>query len=305
MIVSFALFLLFNQNNASKYVGIISIYGFALIRMIPGLNSVVCSTGVLRTNKDTVKRLSSEFDKTVEYSANNIQLPIKLTQFDSLIIKNVDFQHRESSCHTLTDVSLEIRRGDCIGLVGESGSGKTTLMNLMLGLYHSSGQILFNELPLAESINTWRAQIAYLPQEQFVLDDSIKRNVALGIVDDEIDIEKVHSSLKKAMLSDYINSLPNGIETEIGDNGVRISGGQKQRIGIARAFYHNRSIFLLDETTSALDEKTENNIVEEFNNYRGEITMLIISHRLNSLKYCDKIYKINNGSLIKFEIKSQ
>ena len=239
LILSFTLFILFTYDNASSYVSLISIYGFSAIRLIPSINGIISSVSSLRATKDSVSKIHKELFSVHTFPELKNNLNATFSSFQNLKLKNVCFNHESIKNPTLKDVNITINKGDIIGIVGESGSGKSTLLTLFLGFYqNSSGEVLYNDSPLNESLVSWRSQIAYLPQEQFMLDDSIKRNVALGVVDEEIDIAKVHSSLNRAMLAEYIDTLPDGIESQIGDNGVRISGGQKQRIGIARALYH-------------------------------------------------------------------
>ena len=205
----------------------------------------------------------------------------------------------ETLVKALDDISLSIEEGEIVALLGPSGSGKTTLINIILALLQpQKGEILYNGFPLNEnSLNRWRSSVAYLPQDIFLLDDTLERNIALGIFDDEIDKVKISKAIDKARLGDLVDSLPIGVNTIIGERGIRVSGGQKQRISLARAFYHEREVLIMDESTSALDTRTENEIVEEINRLRGKKTIIVIAHRKTTLKHCNAIYRLEKGIL--------
>ena len=183
--------------------------------------------------------------------------------------------------------------------MGPSGSGKTTLIDIMLGLLKpDKGQILINNIVLKDNNTFIKSKTAYLPQQAFIIDGSIKENVALGYLNDEIDEKKVLNSLHKAKIASTVLEMNDGINTHIGENGIKLSGGQRQRIALARAFYHKREVLILDESTSALDERIEEEIINELKLLKKEITLLMIAHRHSSLKHCDKIIEIKNGKLI-------
>ena len=183
--------------------------------------------------------------------------------------------------------------------MGPSGSGKTTLVDIMLGLLRpNKGEILINNIATKEIGFFTRSKIGYLPQQAFIIDGSIKENVGLGYLNNEINEKKVYDSLFKARIASTISDMTDGINTQIGENGIKLSGGQRQRIALARAFYHEREVLILDESTSALDEKIEKEIINELKMLKKEITLIMIAHRLSTLKYCDKIIEIKNGKLI-------
>ena len=178
--------------------------------------------------------------------------------------------------------------------------GKTTLLDVFLGLLNpQEGLLLYNGKPLNKSLDEWRSQIAYLPQQVFIIDDSLRSNVALGIEVSEINDLKVENALRQARLMELVEQLPQGVNTLLGERGIRLSGGQRQRIAIARAFYHERSILVLDESTSALDNNTEKEIVNEIKYLKGMKTMIVIAHRLTTLQHCDRIYELKDGQFTK------
>jgi ATP-binding cassette, subfamily B, bacterial PglK len=199
----------------------------------------------------------------------------------------------------LDSVTLAIKEGESIGIMGSSGSGKTTLVDLLLGLLvPQTGNVLYNDQPLEDLLGDWRSKVAYLPQEVFLVDDTLRRNIALGVSDSDISEERLAESLRKAQLEKLVSGMPEGTETMLGERGARLSGGQRQRIALARAFYHGRSILIMDESTSALDSETEKEIVQEIERLKGSMTMIVIAHRESTLKHCDRIYVMAEGRII-------
>ena len=188
-----------------------------------------------------------------------------------------------------------------IGFIGQSGAGKSTLVDVILGLLDSDGEVLIDNVNILDNLRSWQDQIGYIPQSIYLLDDSIKNNIAFGIEDSNISSSSINAAIKGAQLESFINELPDGIETRIGEDGVRLSGGQRQRLGIARALYHNPRILVLDEATSSLDTNTEDKIIKAINKLRGQKTILIIAHRMSTIQYCDVVYKIENGSIYPVE----
>ena len=182
--------------------------------------------------------------------------------------------------------------------MGPSGAGKSTIVDILLGLLHAeSGQILCDGADIFSNYDSWLAQIGYIPQSIYLIDESIRENIAFGIDADKVSEERIWEILKEAQLDEFIRSLPEGLDTRIGDRGVRLSGGQRQRIGIARALYHNPEILVFDEATSALDNDTEAALMEAINSFHGKKTMIIIAHRLNTIEKCDRIYKVADETI--------
>ena len=193
---------------------------------------------------------------------------------------------------------MHIPAGKSIGIVGVSGAGKTTAVDIMLGLLiPQEGHVLADGIDIWSNYSCWLSQIGYIPQSIFMLDDSIRANVAFGIIDEEIDNEKVWYALREAQLEAFVKTLPDGIDTQIGERGVRLSGGQRQRIGIARALYPNPALLIFDEATSALDNETEAAIMESIHGLHGKKTMVIIAHRLQTIEGCDMVYRVADGKI--------
>jgi len=196
---------------------------------------------------------------------------------------------------------LDFNRGDSIGLIGVSGSGKTTLVDLLLGLLvPQEGKVTYNGKSLDKNLDSWLSHVAYISQQVFLTDDTLRRNIAFGIEDKSIDETRVKECLARASLAELVNDLPEGIDTFVGERGVRLSGGQRQRVALARAFYYSRDVLIMDESTSALDNETEAEIVKEIKSLKGKITMVVISHRHSTVMHCDRIYKIEKGKIIAF-----
>ena len=188
--------------------------------------------------------------------------------------------------------------GKSIGIVGASGAGKTTAVDVLLGvLLPLKGEILADNVDVMEHYSEWLSHIGYIPQSIFLMDDDIKSNVAFGVKKEEQDEERVWEALREAQLEEFVRGLKDGIHTQIGERGMRLSGGQKQRIGIARALYSNPELLIFDEATSALDNETEAAVMSSINNLHGKKTMIIIAHRLQTIKECDLVYRVENGKI--------
>ena len=227
-----------------------------------------------------------------------------LNVFSYLEIKNIYFKYPNDSKFLFSGVSLKISKGDRIAIIGESGSGKSTLVDLLIGLIPpSSGKILANGINIGEcreaEIANWRETISLVSQRIYLSETSIKENIAFGIEKNKIDIDKINKVLKTTLLDDYISKKRFGIDTVVGENGISLSGGQQQRLGIARGIYKNPHFLILDEATSALDYKTEFEILNNLSSMNNELTMVMITHRENNLKFCNKIFRVKDGNLIK------
>ena len=215
-----------------------------------------------------------------------------------IAVSNVSFRYPNTSASVLEGVSLTIPDKKSVAFIGASGSGKTTLADIILGvLAPESGGVFFDGKSIHQNFDDWSRQVGYIPQQIYLLDESILENVAFGVDRSEIDTQQVRHALEQAQLTDFISSLPDGLETIVGDRGIRLSGGQRQRIGIARALYNNPSILVLDEATSSLDTETEKAVMEAIEKFQGDKTMIIIAHRLSTIENCDIIYRIESGSV--------
>lgn len=312
-VVSLVFVTLFLESSANLVVTTLGVFGVAALRLLPASTSLSTGLVQLRYNRDAISRLYNDFISLDVVSGGPPQI-IKLfhasdygqqflkcdATFKRITLDSVSYSYPNAKHSTIKNVSMSIDAGQSIGLIGESGSGKTTIMDILLGLLiPQGGKVIYNEkYSLEDSIASWWKQVAYLPQQTFLMDDSLRKNIAFGLGDSDIDDERLTEAITKARLQELVLDLPQGVDTILGERGVRISGGQKQRIAIARAFYHNRTVLVMDEATSALDDRTENYIVEEIENLRGKITLVVIAHRLKTVSKCDRIYRLHRGRII-------
>ena len=288
-------------NNLKALVPTIGFIGMAALRLLPVIHGLSNSLVHLRHNRFAVGWLYTDLIKLKESPKSVWESSTKSTngEFHELVLDGIQYFYPESKMPALDQISLRIQEGETVGFIGPSGAGKTTLVDLILGLLKpSKGSLLYNGEELKGSLSRWQSQIAYLPQQVFLIDNTLRNNVALGINDNEIDDQRVHESLNNASLQEFVDTLPQGIETKLGERGVRLSGGQRQRVAIARAFYHGRNVLVMDEATSALDHETEFEIVEEIKRLKGKKTIIVIAHRLTTVQHCDRIYYLEKGKIV-------
>ncbi|MFG6339752.1 MAG: ABC transporter ATP-binding protein/permease [Lachnospiraceae bacterium] len=217
---------------------------------------------------------------------------------DKIVLDHISYTYPNTDKPIFTDAHMEVKKGQSVGIMGPSGAGKSTIVDILLGLLHvQAGTITCDGRDIFENYPSWLSKIGYIPQSIYLIDESIRDNIAFGIDADKIDDKRIWEVLEEAQLKSFVEELPEGLETTIGDRGVRISGGQRQRLGIARALYHNPEILVFDEATSALDGDTEAAVMEAVNSFHGKKTMVIIAHRLNTIAKCDVIYRVENEKI--------
>ena len=291
--------LLFNRD-LNSILPILTMFGVAAMRLIPSVNQIMNSLLQLKQGQNSLDLLVDDYKKaaSIKEELLTANTNSKKLNFEELEFRKVQFSYSQSNISTIKDASFIIKAGNSIGIMGPSGSGKTTLIDLMLGLLvPQKGEILINGIQISDLLKEWRSKIAYLPQEVFLIDDTIRRNIALEDNESEIDEKKVQDAIKKSQLDVFVNNLPDGLDTIVGEKGVMISGGQRQRVSLARAFYYDKDILVLDESTSALDDETEKEIINEIKFLHGKKTLIVISHSLSTLKHCDHIYKVDKGNI--------
>jgi ABC-type multidrug transport system fused ATPase/permease subunit len=276
---------------------VLGIFGAAAFRMLPSLNRILAAKQKVRFMSVAVDTIHSEL-KMEEHSEGG-EKDTKPFEFKNNIdFSSVSYKYPSAVKNALNDLNLVINQGESIGIIGGSGAGKTTFVDILLGLLSPSrGSISVDGVDIANMTVQWQKSIGYVPQDIRLTDESIKQNVALGISEEEIDVYQVTLALKAAKLFDYVCAMPDGIETVVGERGIRISGGQRQRLGIARALYHAPKILVLDEATSALDTATESEVMESVKEMQGEKTLIIVAHRTSTLINCDRVVRIAHGAI--------
>ena len=299
VIMIFSVILLQKGYKIENLLPILGLLVIASIRLMPSFNTLTGSFTRLKQNEVSVKILIEEFNKkkieTTKISSNN---NVNISLNNSIKLQNISFSFPESKNEIFKNFSLEIKKGEKIGIVGPSGSGKTTLLNIILGFFPpNSGKVLADGKNIHLNLKSWHARIGYIPQEIYLLDDTVLKNIALGIEENSQNTSKFQAALKSAEIYNFIQSLPDGVNTMVGDRGVRFSGGQRQRVGIARALYRNPNLLIFDEATSSLDGETEKKFIDNIFNLKNNRTIIISTHKLSSLERCDKVYSIKNNRL--------
>ena len=298
-VVLLVVFYTYQGKDSELVIPILTMFSVAAIRLFPSVNILVSGISHIRFGRPAVSLLYKDIKRTENTALKKQLNPGSISNFESLEIENVEFSYPLRDYKIISNLSLKIKKGDSIGVIGPSGSGKTTLLDIMLGLIEpDKGRVLYNGKSLNNSLDEWMSHVAYIPQNIFIIDDNVVRNIALGVLDELVDLEKLDNAINQSRLRELMNQMPDGINTMLGESGVKLSGGQRQRIALARAFYHNRSVIVMDEATSALDNETEKEIVSEINNLKGEKTLIVIAHRLSTVKHCDYIYRIEKGVIV-------
>ncbi|WP_345752402.1 ABC transporter ATP-binding protein [Microbacterium rhizophilus] len=287
---------LFSTVGPAEALAVLGVFSAAALRGLPTLNVLANSFAAIRSGRIGMRDLGVALDE-LEASPSHQEVPRgDVTYEGDLRIEHVSFRYPDSDQLILNDVSLTIPRNRTFALVGSSGAGKSTLLDLVLGLLEpTQGDILCGSESIQADRAAWYGGLGVVPQEVFLLNDTLARNIAFGLAPDEIDLDRVREVLAMARLTDFVAELPDGIETEVGERGVRISGGQRQRIGIARALYRRPSLLVLDEATSALDNLTERDITETLARLKGSLTIVIVAHRLSTVRHADDLVFLKDG----------
>jgi ABC-type multidrug transport system fused ATPase/permease subunit len=298
-------------RDKSELLTTLALFLVASMRLVPAANQIVTNINKLRYGHNAVEVLYKDiynagYSSKVDFNVNlDVQSAAEdvddvAANFSFLEFQDVFFQYIPEGAWVLNAVNLRIDRHDIVGIIGPSGSGKTTMIALMLGfLVPQKGKVSCNGKDLAQPrhVREWHKKIAYLPQEVFLIDDTVARNIALGIDEDKIDVEKLRCALIKAKLSEMVEKMPDGVNTLVGEKGMWVSGGQRQRIVLARALYYDSEVLILDESTSALDSDTTDEIINELCLLKGKVTIVVITHHDTLLGLCNKVYKLDSGNL--------
>jgi ATP-binding cassette, subfamily B, bacterial PglK len=313
-LVGFTLLFVSLNQGGQNLSGVLGIFGLASIRLLPASGNLISSLNMVRSNTFAVDKLFFDLknlEQDTEFSpldrgkshrgaigSNHHHESMSFDQ--QIVLDRLTFAYPTTTRKALDDISLTIHKGQSIGIIGKSGSGKTTLVDVILGLFEpQSGDIQVDGVSVYRDLRAWQNILGYVPQTIFLTDDTLERNIAFGVPDHLIDLDRLHKAIEMSQLQDVVAQLPDGLQTLVGERGVLLSGGQRQRVGIARVLYHQREILVFDEATAALDSETEHLVTEATKALSGSNTIIIIAHRLSTIEHCDCIYQIEQGKVIK------
>lgn len=298
LLVAILLKMYFGQKDLIDFIPQLSVFAIASVRLLPSVGRINQYFTYILYEQPSIALVYhdlQEVENIEEQTKQNQDWKLK----SELRICSISYHYPNTDKNVLENASMVIRKGTMVGLVGASGAGKSTLADIILGLLTPQmGKIYADDLDVLKNVRTWQQEIGYIPQVIYLSDDSIRNNIAFGVPEDEIDDTRVRLAAEQAQLADFIDLLPDGYQTSVGDRGIRLSGGQRQRIGIARALYNDPELLILDEATSALDHDTETAVMEAIDHLQGQKTMIIIAHRLSTIANADCIYEVADGKIV-------
>lgn len=291
-------------SDTTSFVPQLAAFAIAAFRILPSIgrisasfNQFVCACPALNATYATLKDVE-RFKKGSRVKGEIVKEKEKVFR-NEIVIKDMYWKYPNSDSFVIEKLNLTIKKGKSIALIGESGAGKSTMADIILGLLvPEQGDVLVDGVSIYQMMDSWKMTVGYVPQTVFLTDDTIRSNIAFGVDEEDIDEDKVHRAVEEAQLAGTIAALPDGLDTVLGERGVRFSGGQRQRVAIARALYNDPDILILDEATAALDNDTENAVMEAIDALQGYKTLVIIAHRLSTIRNCDEIYEISGGVAI-------
>ena len=306
-VLLFILLYMLRGGDIKALVPQLSAMAVAGIRVMPGTNRINTYLSEIAYSQPCLDYLYENLNESMKMDVNgsvtgltkeDMQAPPRVELQDRIVLDHITYAYPNTDKNIFTDAHMEVKKGQSVGIMGPSGAGKSTIVDILLGLLHvQAGTITCDGVNIFDNYAAWLAKIGYIPQSIYLIDESIRDNIAFGIDADKIDDKRIWEVLEEAQLREFVEQLPEGLDTTIGDRGVRISGGQRQRLGIARALYHNPEILVFDEATSALDTDTEKAVMDAINSFHGRKTMVIIAHRLNTIAKCDVIYKVEDEKI--------
>ena len=283
-------------SGLSSILPILGLFGASAFRLLPAVNRTINNFQTMNVSRPFIDDLYDDLSLT---STETEKINSCVELMSDLKVQNVSFKYESSTEQALKNASVLVRRGEAVGLVGPSGSGKSTLVDILLGLLKpDEGEVQIDGVDISLNLRGWQNALGYVPQSIFLIDDTLRANVAFGCYKGEIDELAINEAMKSAQLEEFVASLPEGLDTVVGERGVRLSGGQRQRIGIARALYHRPSVLVLDEATSSLDTETEKGVMQAVQALQGDKTVIIVAHRLSTVEYCDRLYRLDAGRIV-------
>lgn len=300
-LLSVIIFKLLRGTHSNYFVTTLSVFAMAAFRLLPSISRIANYMSIIMFNMPAVDAVYHDLREIEEIEADCINketasVPLELKK--EIQITDLCFSYPDADKAVLENVNFVIKKNQSVAFIGPSGAGKTTLADIILGaLKPVSGGVYVDGIDIQQNMAAWHKNIGYIPQTIFLMDDTIRNNIAFGIQEDQIDEDALWKAVEKAQLKDFILSLEKGLDTEIGEGGVRLSGGQRQRIGIARALYNDPEVLVLDEATSALDNDTESAVMEAIDSLSGTKTMIIIAHRLSTIRNCDVVYEVKERQI--------
>lgn len=299
LLIAIILKLNFGHGELDTFIPQLATFAVAAFRLLPSVGRINEHVNNILYAVPSVDLIYGDLKGIEDYQESKGEEEGKEWSFEhGITAKHITYAYPNTDTNVLEDASCVIPKGKTVALIGSSGAGKTTMADIILGLLAPQrGKILVDDIDVFKNLTMWHHQIGYIPQVIYLSDDTIRNNIAFGIHEDQIDEEAVRTALKKAQLAEFVDTLPDGLDTIVGDRGVRLSGGQRQRIGIARALYHDPEILVLDEATSALDNETETAVMEAIESLQGSKTMIIIAHRLTTIQNADIIYEVGDGKV--------
>ncbi len=280
-------------------VPVLGLFGAAIVRLRASMGTLLGRASQFSYNMASVDAVVDDLEALKKVSVAPVDESVRAMPLQRAItLEQVSYTYPGADRPALRDITLSIQCGQSVGFVGATGSGKTTLINVLLGLLKpQQGKILVDGVDVHDDLRGWQRNIGFIPQTIYLLDDTIRRNVAFGVAEENIDDEQVWAALAAAQFADHVRDLPEGLDTFVGERGVRLSGGQRQRLGLARALYRDPAVLILDEATSALDNETETEVMRALESFHGNRTIIMIAHRLSTVRNCDRLYFLNGGVL--------
>jgi len=297
--LSVVLYILVSGGSSGKILATLSLFAVAAFRLIPSMNRILMAFTRIKDSKHAVELVHHDIQAEPGAAGPEVENDCSVFRFqDTIQIENISFAYDKGKGTALRNIDFSIRTGESIGLVGPSGAGKTTLVDIILGLLSPKpGRILVDGRDISTNPRAWQCQLGYVPQDIYMMDDTLRRNIAFGIADDEINEDMVLDAVRLAQLENVVRDLPDGLDTNLGEHGIRLSGGQLQRVGIARALYPNPAVLVLDEATSSLDGESEHEINKAIEHLSGTKTLIIIAHRLSTVRRCDRLVLLKDGAV--------